>query len=456
MSIFDKLKEKFNKVFEIKKEGRCIRCNKASLVDIQGYCEKCSVLKTMIHKQVALFQQFGNQSKEANDLYNVIKIETKYQKFLLDVDNAETIDTLSGIEKEFLSYVNSKSANGFELAGYWTYQHFIDCNYLISKFIKNGYLEISKNKNIESMSADELKTILKKVNLKVSGSKAELIKRIKENLTKEQIEQFNDNEKEFFVLTNKGKDLLQGDSPIIAKDGDFEKECYALILDNKLNEAYKLVANYENNKLIKRGIGCDWSNVEAKTFYLYVDSELPFKLPQCLVEYEKELKAAAIYTQMMGANPMSAVSFFCKNNEIDFDKSIINKIIPAIYSIAQGIAIPSNIINELENIDVKNTNRNNNKQLSNELSIDEFIKHLKDKIKNAGYNLHQLKYDIHKDGTYNFIYKDFQIGRVKFGKRSSKMQILNGDSVLWLENEDMETYIVKMDLWIDYIKSIEF
>lgn len=99
------------------------------------------------------------------------------------------------------------------------------------------------------------------------------------------------------------------------------------------------------------------------------------------------------------------------------------------------------------------------------LSIDLFLSELKTKILNSNLNVEKLNYDILKDGTYNFTYyypytdSNCQIGRIKLGKRSSKMQILTcgenawaSGSVIWLENLTMEEYIKNIDKWIFYIK----
>ena len=89
-------------------------------------------------------------------------------------------------------------------------------------------------------------------------------------------------------------------------------------------------------------------------------------------------------------------------------------------------------------------------------NIEIFIAELKNKIILAGLNIDNLEYDVLKDETYNFIYHiqdwNSQIGRIKIGKRSSKMQILERNNVIWIKNETMETYLKNIDKWIEYIK----
>lgn len=99
------------------------------------------------------------------------------------------------------------------------------------------------------------------------------------------------------------------------------------------------------------------------------------------------------------------------------------------------------------------------KEVFEKFSIDVFIDELKNKMHKSGLNVDKLEYDVLKDGTYNFIYHiepdaNCQIGRVRFNKRSSKMQIITKNDVVWLQNETMETYIKSIDKWIEYTKQL--
>ena len=59
------------------------------------------------------------------------------------------------------------------------------------------------------------------------------------------------------------------------------------------------------------------------------------------------------------------------------------------------------------------------------------------------------------DGTMNFQYGDAQIGRVTFGKRSSRMQVLSSDYVEWMYNKTFDEYVKLLDWWIKYTKELE-
>lgn len=477
MGIFDKLKEKFNKFLEVEpqkrtevqkiespvvkkqeittKIGYCKRCHNHTNINKLGYCEQCSLIRAYIEQSTSQDNLMNNRSPEVIDLYNKIKSLTAFDYNKINIENAEIVNDLDGIEKKFLEYLDSKSLDDFNLAGYWIYEHFIDCNYLISKFIKNGYLEISENRSISGMSADELKDILKNANLKVNGSKTDLIKRIEEYLSPDEITSLAASGKKYFVLTDKGNNIKENSTSTIAKDVDLEKECYSLILENKLSEAYSKIRTYESNKLVKRGLNCNWENTNnTQSFNLYIDTTLPFKLPECLIKYEKELKAAAIYAQMMGAGEVKAKSFFVHNNNIDFDKQILDSVFHALYFLAMGVKLPIDF--NIGDLGEKTKSGKNIPQSHfEELSIEKFIEQLKNELQEANYDTAKLKYDQLKDGTYNFSYNEFQIGRIKFGKRSSSMQILTKDFVSWLKNETMEIYLSNIKQWIEYIKEVE-
>lgn len=80
---------------------------------------------------------------------------------------------------------------------------------------------------------------------------------------------------------------------------------------------------------------------------------------------------------------------------------------------------------------------------------------LETKVIEAGLVEDDLSIDQLKDGTYNFMYEDLQIGRIKLGKKSSKMQIITKDNVIWLENEPIEVYLENIERWVEYIKEVK-
>lgn len=99
-----------------------------------------------------------------------------------------------------------------------------------------------------------------------------------------------------------------------------------------------------------------------------------------------------------------------------------------------------------------------------------FINELSAQIEKAGLDKEKVRYSKFSDGTINFLYESYQIGRIKLGKKSSKMQIISSTAALvhseygedyyswtpasveWIENESLEFYLSKIEKWVVYAK----
>ena len=86
--------------------------------------------------------------------------------------------------------------------------------------------------------------------------------------------------------------------------------------------------------------------------------------------------------------------------------------------------------------------------------FNDFLNVLQDKIKVARLFPKYLTYNTMSNGIVNFTYKGCQIGRIYFGKKTSKMQIINSLNVIWIENKSFEEYIQNIDKWIAYAKHL--
>ncbi len=421
-----------------------------------SYCEHCDGLRNTIATIQASYMAGNHEATETE--YQQIKEDFAYDRNKLDVKSAERADSLTGLEKSFLASLESKPADKFYITGEWIYQHFIDVNYLVSKFLKNGYIEFSKSKAPQSMTVTEMKGVLKANGLKTTGTKSELAQTLS-NLTKEQIEKAFGG-KEYIRLTEKGIKEV-GVKGIISRDGEMESRCISLILENKLAEAFQLVGNYESEKLIGRGIGTDWTNAKYEG-KLTMKTKLPFNLPEQLAPHEKEMRAASIYCNMMGSN--NAKRLFLSRNKIDFDSSLLDSPLHAMQMMALGVSIP-------KDFNVKGNAES--KWVYTENAKERFLEELNKKEKQAKLKHGQILYEEQSSGLLNFTYNHgCQIGRIKFGKRTSGMQIINmkikripstyGDDIItfddfvdWHENESLETYIELIDKWLDSCKVID-
>lgn len=377
-----------------------------------------------------------------NSEYQRIREEFAYDRNKLDIKSAETTDTLSGVESAFLATLDSQPADKFYITGEWIYQHFIDANYLVSKFIKNGLVEISNTRSLKAFTVPELKELLKENGIKATGTKDALIKAA-QNLPQK------NNGKEYLRITDKGKSFIV-EKGVFSRDAEMEKHCIELILENKLAEAFQYVCKYESDKLIGRGIGTDWSKAEYKPHFT-MKTKLPFKLHDVLIPYEAEMRAAAIYANMMGKN--NARPLFLARNEIAFDKALLDAPLHAMMMLTMGIKPP-------EDFQIKDST--DSKWVYTENALEQFVTALKQKGVAAGLKESDFTYSTRKDGSYDFSCNNSSLGRLQLGKRSSRMQVTSVKEkkmphnkfncleyfVTWYENESLETYISLIDKWI--------
>lgn len=196
--------------------------------------------------------------------------EQNYKNFNPLVDIIETDNKpLTSLEITFLDYINGKGIDNVKLPILWTIEYQIDFKYLVSKLLNNGYLQISSFPNIDKLKVTELKEILKHFNLKVSGKKADLVNRIKNEVGSKELEQYLsnapfNNSLKYYSVTEKGRALTKNHPYSVTKDIDFEDKCLELINQSKFNEAYRLVCKWEMKKLIPRGLGIDWKQEYSK------------------------------------------------------------------------------------------------------------------------------------------------------------------------------------------------
>lgn len=116
---------------------------------------------------------------------------------------------LSQIEKTFLKYINGLDTVNLTLPIYWTLEFNIQYQCVISKFIEGGYLIISPEKPLETFTVVELKEILAKNKLKVSGRKDELVNRIKNGLETNDVDRSTLTDSKYFNLTSSGKNIVE-------------------------------------------------------------------------------------------------------------------------------------------------------------------------------------------------------------------------------------------------------
>ena len=119
-----------------------------------------------------------------------------------------TCDGLFPHEILVLSYAESYTTEDHEFSGFWQYKYGInDVQAILRKLNLKGYLVIGNIEDVlENLKMPTLKQLLQERNLKVSGKKAELIERILENVSLQELEsRFKERP---YKLTDTGKTTL--------------------------------------------------------------------------------------------------------------------------------------------------------------------------------------------------------------------------------------------------------
>lgn len=243
----------------------------------------------------------------------------------LDLSSASN-NQLTSVEKYFLKYLNNLSVETPNIAGYWTYEYNIDYKKTITKFINNGYIEISNN-SISVCTVAELKTILKDNKLTVSGKKADLINRIIDN--KIDLNKYPNAIKPIYILTEKGITETESLLPSATKNTDMEDKCLELIKKLDFNAAYINVCKFEASKNLPRGIGIDWnkeikrglSEDKIKKYSHFFNSNN--LIPNNLKQYELEIKSCIILGIMLGATVQGIYNVFYRITACNSNKELI-------------------------------------------------------------------------------------------------------------------------------------
>lgn len=266
-------------------------------------------------------QELNDTAKERSDrLYNERQQRiAKFNPFNISANPSSSI-SLTSTEKYFLKKMHCQNVNNPTVYAYWTYEYAIDFETIMTKLLQNGYLRISNSYDeLPSLTVVKLKTILKKYGLPITGKKADLIARIRGNLSFDQISSELGNEEHMYLLTDKGKECTTNLPTSMTKNLELEDACLSLIYLNQFDAAYKLVCENEIKKIIPRGIGVDWnkelsqglSDFKINLFSSFY-AEALYEIPYPLQPYTDQLKACAIIGVFLGTDARKIADLFIR------------------------------------------------------------------------------------------------------------------------------------------------
>ena len=175
---------------------------------------------------------------------------------------------------------------------------------LITTFLDKKLLEPASIENILDIeyTVSELKEILKKRNLSVSGKKKDLIKKLLENNF--EISQKRDDE--LFQLSEKGNVIIN--EYLINEEkirNITEEESINALKDLNFKKASEIVAAFESKQIIPRGLGMDWKNHNSQTD-IFILQQIFHNKPKILSKIDDEklncLRLAAGMSYLWGVN----------------------------------------------------------------------------------------------------------------------------------------------------------
>ncbi len=132
--------------------------------------------------------------------------------------NEEAFLSASGLtprEILVLAYAPSFTLDQTEFQAFWHWEYEIsEPMDVVRRLMDKGYLVVGNAfDTLENQKATDIKELLRAHSLKLSGKKADLLQRIKENLSEEQISaQFPE---KYFALTEKGREELDANAHIL-------------------------------------------------------------------------------------------------------------------------------------------------------------------------------------------------------------------------------------------------
>lgn len=114
---------------------------------------------------------------------------------------------MKSIEVIFLERTNGMIV-GSSFQGFYDYRYNVNPQKLLQKTLNAGLIKVSDiEESLYNATLTELKSLLRKESLKVSGKKDELVDRLIQNLSKSQLK--HEFPKKYYVLTSKGKKIIE-------------------------------------------------------------------------------------------------------------------------------------------------------------------------------------------------------------------------------------------------------
>lgn len=192
-----------------------------------------------INELISKIEEISDKETEYHPNREEITVSSYYDDSVSEEEIQQALekiqdDKLTDNEIIFLKFMNNKKI-GYTFSPRWEFQYDIKPRIEIAKLIQLEYLTYSSwYDNVKNATMKELKEILKKENLKVSGNKQELIERALGNIDIDLLEKrFNEGR---YILTNKGIKVVEENKVVFMSDREKAGDEFAELTDTEYNQ----------------------------------------------------------------------------------------------------------------------------------------------------------------------------------------------------------------------------
>lgn len=209
---------------------------------------------------MGLFDIFTSFLHPTNKILNITSQDNKDKSLPINLSNALPTQTKDFKEQHIkVLYKLNNHPIDEPFTGIVTKE--VDIPNFIPILIELDLIKVATcTESLSLLKAENLKQILKDNNLKISGKKADLVKRILDNID-ESLIKTSDAYLSFYKLTPSGEKLI--DDIYAASESEriaFFKNIIDQILNFNLNGAYRMVCKRNAEMPISPGLGCNWHN----------------------------------------------------------------------------------------------------------------------------------------------------------------------------------------------------
>lgn len=199
----------------------------------------------------------------------------------------------------FLKYIDGRSVENANIAQYWYYEYGLNYANELKKLYSSDMLRIS-NVNISKLKVVDLKNILRHFNLPLSGKKADLMNRILDNISSEDLSSFLGDSIHYFCATKKGISLIESLNDSATFNLELENEAISLILDHDYEDAFNLIWNYKKQTPAEKNTHYEYSSSMDETYNSIMIPCGFFYTLEKDRDIEKKIRAAIVFCRMYG------------------------------------------------------------------------------------------------------------------------------------------------------------